>query len=92
MEKLVRVTSNNQVAIPVAICKQLRIRRGCYLEAKTHGYHVVLTPVRLVDEENYRTYERVIREGRYQVKRGDVVSWDKVKAGLGRLTQSKSKR
>jgi len=92
MEKLVRVTSNNQVAIPVAICKQLRISKGCYLEAKTHGYHVVLTPVRLVDEENYRTYERVIREGRRQVKRGEVVPWERVKAGLERLTRSKAKR
>ena len=91
MEKLIRVTSNNQVAIPAAICKRLRIHKGAYLEAKDQGYRIVLTPVRIVDEENYQTYERFIRGGRRQAKKGAVVSWEKVKEKLSRLDR-KSKR
>lgn len=84
MEKLVKLTTNNQVAIPMDICKRLKIHKGSYLEAKDRGYQIVLTPVRVVDEENYQTYERFIREGRRQIREGKFSSWEKVKEQLGR--------
>jgi len=91
MNKLVKMTTNNQVAIPTTICKRLKIHKGAYLEAKERGYQIVLTPVRIVDEESYKTYERFIREGRRQVKEGKFSSWEDVKKRLGASGQ-KSKR
>ncbi len=92
MDKLVKMTTNNQVAIPTTICKRLKIHKGSYLEAKDRGYQIVLTPVRMVDEESYQTYERFIREGRRQARQGKLIPWDKVKEKLSASSREKSRR
>jgi len=90
MEKLVKVTTNNQVAIPAGICRRLHLHKGSYLEAEDRGYQIILRPVRVVHEENYKDYERFIKEGRRQAKRGETVSWEVVKKQISRLARKKS--
>ncbi|MBI4354928.1 MAG: AbrB/MazE/SpoVT family DNA-binding domain-containing protein [Candidatus Omnitrophica bacterium] len=90
-KKLVRVTTNNQVAIPMAICRRLHLAKGSLLEADLRNNRVVFTPKRVVDED-YRTYARQIRRGQAQMRRGETASWEQVKAELASQRARRAKR
>lgn len=77
--KLVRITTNNQVAIPAFVVRDLKLHRGSYLEVCERGNRIVMTPKRLVDEEEFAQYEAVVKKGRLQLKSGQTVSWEDVK-------------
>ena len=79
LSKLVRLTTNNQVAIPSFIVRDLNLCKGSYLEVEEKGRQIVMTPKRLVDEEDFAMYEAVIKKGRSQFKRGETVDWEEVK-------------
>lgn len=82
--RLVRLTTNNQVAIPAFIVRELGLRKGAYLEVKGKGREIVMTPKRLVDEEDFAMYEAVIKKGRAQFAKGKTVDWEDVKKKLDR--------
>ena len=82
--KLVRLTTNNQVAIPAVIVRHLRLSRGTYLEVEEKGRQIVMTPKRLVDEEDFRMYQAVIKKGREQFRKAETVDWENVKKKLDR--------
>jgi len=82
--KLVRLTTNNQVAIPAFIIRDLGLSKGTYLEVQESGRKIVMTPKRLVDEEDFTAYEQVIKKGRERLRKGETVSWDDVKKKLDR--------
>ena len=91
--KLVRLTTNNQVAIPAVIVRHLKLSRGTYLKVEEKGRQIVMTPKRLVDEESFAMYEKFIRKGRQELERGELVSWEEVKKKADRLKKtSKSKK
>jgi AbrB family looped-hinge helix DNA binding protein len=78
-ERLVKITTNNQVAIPTSIVRRLNLQKGTYLAVEERNHRVVLIPKRLVDEEDFAMYEKVIRRGRSQLARGETVEWEEVK-------------
>ncbi len=82
LKKLVRLTTNNQVAVPAFIVRDLKLHRGAYLEVEEKGKQIVMTPKRLVDEEDFAMYEAAIKKGRLEIRKGDTVSWEDVKHKL----------
>ena len=82
IKKLVRLTTNNQVAVPAFIVRDLKLHRGAYLEVEERGRQIVMTPKRLVDEEDFAMYEEAIKKGRLQIWKGETVGWEDVKNKL----------
>ena len=82
--KLVRITTNNQVAIPAFIVRSLNLGKGTYLEVEEKDRQIVMTPKRLVNEEDYSMYEEVIKKSREAFKKGDTVAWENVKKKMGK--------
>jgi len=82
LRKLVRVTTNNQVAIPAFIVHHLKLAKGSYLEVEEKGKQIVMTPKHVVDDETYAMYQAVIKRGREQFEKGDTVDWEDVKKKL----------
>ena len=80
--KLVRLTTNNQVAIPAFIVRDLHLQKGAYLEVSEQGSRIVMTPKRVVDTDDYAAYEKFIKKGRSALKLGKTVNWDTVKKKL----------
>ena len=62
--RLVRMTTNNQVAIPASIVRRLNLQKGTYLQVEERDHKVVMIPKRVVDEEDFALYEKVIKKGR----------------------------
>ncbi len=77
--KLVRLTTNNQVAIPSFIVRDLGLSKGTYLEVVEKGHQIVMTPKHMVDNEDFAMYQAVIKKGRAQFAKGETVDWDEVK-------------
>lgn len=82
MKKLVRMTSNNQVAVPTAIARILKLEKGCYLEVEEKGSKIIMTPKKVVDADVFSLYERAVRKGRAELKSGQTASWAEVKKSL----------
>lgn len=82
VKKLIRVTTNNQVAIPAFIVRDLKLAKGSYLEVREEGNEIIMKPMRLVDADDYATYEAAIKKGRAQVKEGETEDWENVKKKL----------
>ena len=77
--RLVRMTTNNQVAIPASVVRRLNLQKGTYLQVEEKDHKIVMIPKRVVDEEDFALYEKVIKKGRAQMARGETVEWDDVK-------------
>lgn len=86
--KLVRLTTNNQVAIPAFIVRNLGLKKGSYLEVEEKGSKIVMTPKRIVDEEDFAMYQEVIKKGRQEFEKGETVDWEKVKKKLNHRRES----
>ncbi len=82
LKRLVRITTNNQVAIPAFIVRNLSLRKGTYLEVEERGRQIVMTPKQLVDDEDFAFYKEVIKKGRAQLRAGETVDWEDVKRKL----------
>lgn len=82
MKKLVRMTGNNQVAVPTAIARLLKLEKGCYLEVEHKGHKIIMTPKKIVDTDSFELYERAIRKARIELKKGQTVSWPDLKKEL----------
>ncbi|MBI4208460.1 MAG: AbrB/MazE/SpoVT family DNA-binding domain-containing protein [Deltaproteobacteria bacterium] len=79
LRKLVRLTSNNQVVIPIPIARHLKLIKGSYLEVEEKNQKIVMTPKRVVDEEDFAMYEKIVKRGRELFKKGETVDWEEVK-------------
>lgn len=90
--KLVRMTGNNQVAIPSFIVRDLGLQKGVYLQVEEKGRRIVMTPMRLVDEENFAMYQEVIKKGRKEFEEGRTVAWEDVKKKLDRQNKQRKTR
>jgi len=84
LAKLVRITTNNQVAIPAFIVRDLNLSKGAYLEVEEKGRQIVMTPKRVVDEEDFAMYEEAIKKSREEFEKGETVEWHEVKKKLNR--------
>ena len=82
--KLVKITTNNQVAIPAFIVRDLNLTKGTYLQVEEKGRQIVMTPKCIVSEEDFALYEQSIKKGRAEFERGETVDWDDVKKKANR--------
>jgi len=77
------------------LVRDLNLSKGSYLEVAEMGRQIVMTPKRLVDEEDFAMYEKYIRKGREELERGELVPWEEVKKKADRLkkaSQAKSNK
>lgn len=74
-----------QVVIPKSICDDLGLREGDFVEVKRTRSGIVVRPKRLVDPEDTLTpeEEKIVARGFRQIKRGQYVTWEKLKRELG---------
>ena len=91
-KRLVRIITNNQVAIPAFIVRDLHLSKGSYLEVQEKGKQIVMTPNRLVDEDSFAMYEEYIKKGREELERGELVSWEEVQKKADRLKKASKAR
>jgi hypothetical protein len=82
LARLVRLTTNNQVAIPGCLVRCLKSGKGAYLELPENGRRIGMTPKRRIDDEDFAMYLAVIKRGRAQFEKGETVDWEKVKKKL----------
>ena len=90
--KLVKITTNNQVAIPAFVMRDLRLKIGTYLEVKEKGWHILMTPKRIVGEEDFAMFKNMVLKGRGQLAKGKTVRWERVKKKLDAQAKSHSSR
>ncbi len=83
-QKIVKITTNNQVAIPASICRDLGLDQGAYLQVEEKGSRIVMTPMRLVKEEDFSVYEKAVKKAREEFKKGETIAWEDVKKKLNR--------
>ncbi len=62
--KLVKITTNNQIAIPAFIVRNLNLGKGSYLEVEEKGRQIVMTPKCIVSEADFALYEQAVKKGR----------------------------
>lgn len=84
MKKLVRMTANNQVAVPTSIARLLKLEKGCYLEVEHKNKKIIMTPKKVVDTAEFELYERAVRKARTELKSGQTVSWHDVKKRISK--------
>lgn len=79
-----KVGQRRQVVIPKAICEELGLKEGDFVEIKKVKQSVVIKPKTLVDLEDILTpeEEKVVRQGEAQIKRGEVLNWEQVRKEL----------
>jgi AbrB family looped-hinge helix DNA binding protein len=80
-----RLGQRRQVVIPKAICDELGLREGDFVEVTRGKDRIVVKPKKLVDLENTLTpeEEKRVAEGFAQLKRGEYVAWERLKDELG---------
>ena len=81
-----RVGKRRQIVIPKAVCEEVGLREGDFVEVSSRKGHVEIQPKRLVDLEDTLTpeEEKIVAKGFRQLKRGQFVTWDQLKNELGR--------
>ena len=79
-----KLGQRRQVVIPKAICEELGLREGDFVEVIRKNGTVVIQPKKLVDPDDVLTPEEeaIVRKGEQEMKRGEVVDWEDVKADL----------
>ena len=81
-----RVGKRRQIVIPKAVCEEVGLREGDFVEVSSRKGRVEIQPKRLVDLEDTLTpeEEKIVAKGFRQLKRGQFVTWDQLKNELGR--------
>lgn len=80
----VKITSQHQITIPKRVCQEMHLKGGDRLEIVISDGKLFLKPKKLIDAEDpaYRLGCEIL-EAEDQIKRGKVVSWEKVKSRHG---------
>ncbi len=90
--KLVKITTNNQVAIPASIVRDLNLSKGSYLEVQEKGRQIIMTPKHMVGEEDFAMYEVFIKKGREELAKGELVSWEDVKKKMDQAKKTSKRK
>lgn len=79
-----KLGQRRQVVIPKAICEELDLREGDFVEVICKNGTVVIKPKKLVDPDDVLTPEEevIVRKGEQAMKRGELVDWEDIKADL----------
>jgi len=81
---LSKLGKRRQVVIPKAICEQLRLEEGDYVEVDLKDNMVIIKPKKLVDADEILTPKEaaIVKQGETQLQRGEGTSWENVKENL----------
>ena len=79
-----KLGKRRQVVIPKAICDELDLHEGDFVEVKQSKGAVLIKPKKLVDPDDILTPEEeaLVRKGEAQLKRGEYALWEDVKKKL----------
>ena len=79
-----KLGQRRQVVIPKEICDELGLHEGDFVEVTSTEGQVIIKPKKLVDADDVLTpeEEKIVRKGEAQLKKGNHVAWDDVKANL----------
>ena len=79
-----KLGQRRQVVIPKAICEELDLREGDFVEVICKNGTVVIKPKKLVDPDDVLTPEEevIVRKGEQAMKRGELVDWEDIKADM----------
>lgn len=85
IRKISRIGQRRQVVIPKPIFEALNLVEGDFVEFEQKRNELILRSKKLVDPEEMLTpeEEKKVARGFEQFKRGEYVSWEKVKRELG---------
>ena len=80
-----KVGQRRQIVIPKEICAALKLVEGDFVEVTHYKGAAIIKPKKLIDAKDCLTpeEEKTALKGVKQLKRGDSVSWAKVKNDLG---------
>ena len=80
-----KVGQRRQIVIPKDVCEAVGIQEGDFVEVKRANGSVVIRPKKLVDAEDVlsRTDERKVARGVKQLKRGQSITWKRLRRDLG---------
>ena len=80
-----KVGQRRQIVIPKDVCEAVGIQEGDFVEVKRANGSVVIRPKKLVDAEDVLspTDERKVARGVKQLKRGQSITWKRLKRDLG---------
>jgi len=81
-----RVGKRRQVVLPKVVCETVGLAEGDFVEVSARKGRVEIQPKRLVDLEDTLTpeEEKIVARGFRQLKRGQFVTWNRLKNELGR--------
>ena len=77
-----KLGQRRQVVIPKVICEELDLQEGDFVEVIRKNGTVVIKPKKLVDPDDVLSAkeEAVVRKSEQEIKRGELVDWEEVKA------------
>ncbi len=80
-----RVGQRRQVVLPKALCDEIGLEEGDFVEVSAKGGLMLVKPKRLVDADDTLTHDeaRKVRRGMKQLKEGKTRTWSAVKHELG---------
>src|SRR5687768_17410261 len=87
-----RLGQRRQVVIPQAICEQLQLREGDFVEVNAAKGMVLIKPKKLVDADDVLTprEEKVVRKGEQQLRKGEYLTLTQLDHGLDRPARKRS--
>ena len=89
-----KLGQRRQVVIPKAICDELGLEVGDFVEVRQVKGTVVIQPKKLVDADDVLTPEEeaIVREGEAQIRRGEYVTLEDVEHDLDRPALSRRRK
>ena len=80
--RISKLGQRRQVVIPKDICEALDLKEGDFVEVIRKTGTVVIKPKKLVDPDDILSAdeEAVVRKAEEEIKRGELVDWEEVKA------------
>lgn len=89
-----KLGQRRQVVIPKAICDELGLGEGDFVEVTSRKGMVLLKPKKLVDRDEILTpsEEAIVRKGVEQIRRGEYVTLDELENELDRQTLKRRKK
>ena len=89
-----RVGKRRQVVIPKAVCDEVGLEQGDFVEIRQNRGTIVMKPKKLVDPDDILTpeEERIVLRGEEQLRRGEYVKLERLEHDLDRRARKGSRK
>jgi AbrB family looped-hinge helix DNA binding protein len=89
-----RVGKRRQVVIPKAVCEEVGLKEGDFVEVKYSRGAIVLTAKKLVDRDDVLTpeEEKIVLRGEHQLRRGDSLTLEQLEDELDSQSRKRSRK